>query len=180
MTCSGCGRDAEGDFTFCPHCGARQSPSGPGGAPRRQLVRLPAAGRLGGVCAGIADYLDTDVTLIRLAWILLAVIPGAVIGGIIAYVAVWILMPESNEPIQDRGRAQLYRSSDNRRLGGVCGGIAEYLNLDATVIRVAWVVLAIVPGAIVFGVLAYLVAWFIVPARPSTTLTPATQRAGQN
>jgi phage shock protein PspC (stress-responsive transcriptional regulator) len=177
MTCSGCGRDIGGDFTFCPHCGAKQSPGVPAAARQRKLVRLPAAGRLGGVCAGIADYLDTDVTLIRLAWILLAVIPGAVIGGIIAYVAVWILVPESNEPIQDRGRSQLYRSTDNRRLGGVCGGIAEYLSLDATVIRVAWVVLAIVPGAIVFGVLAYLVAWFIMPTRPNVSLATTTATA---
>jgi phage shock protein PspC (stress-responsive transcriptional regulator) len=167
----------DGEVSFCPHCGTRHVAVNSAGTQQRRLVRLPAAGRLGGVCAGIADYLDVDVTFVRLAWILLAVIPGVVIGGIIAYIAVWILIPESNEPIHDRGRAQLYRSTDNRRLGGVCGGIAEYLNLDATVIRVAWVVLAIVPGAIVFGVLAYLVAWFIMPARPAAMLTPATQTA---
>ena len=35
----------------------------------RRLVRLPAYGKLGGVCAGLAEYLDADVTLVRLAWV---------------------------------------------------------------------------------------------------------------
>jgi phage shock protein PspC (stress-responsive transcriptional regulator) len=131
---------------------------------------LPADGRLGGVCAGIAEYLQTDVTLVRLVWIGLTVIPGAVIGGIVAYAAAWILMPPAIAPIESERRPGLQRSSTDRKLGGVCGGIAEYVALDATLIRVAWVVLAIVPGAIVFGVLAYLVAWIIMPAPPPATL----------
>ena len=65
----------------------------------KRLVRKPASGRIGGVCAGIADYLDTDVTLVRLLWVILSIVPGGVIGGLIGYLAAWIIMPESNERV---------------------------------------------------------------------------------
>ena len=58
---------------------------------------------------------------------------------------------------------RIYRSSD-RKIGGVCGGIAEYLNVDPTIIRLIWVILALVYGT---GVLAYIVGWFIIPDVPS-------------
>ena len=64
------------------------------GTPRR-LVRYSSAGRVAGVCAGIADYVDTDVTLVRLAWVVLSIVPGAFLGGLIAYLAAWIVMPDA-------------------------------------------------------------------------------------
>jgi len=57
---------------------------------------------------------------------------------------------------------RLYRSRTDRMLGGVCGGIAEYLETDPTVIRLLWVVLTVVTG-VVPGILAYLIAWMIIP-----------------
>ena len=51
----------------------------------RRLVRIPADEKIAGVCAGIADYLDVDVTLVRALWLALSIVPGAVIGGIVAY-----------------------------------------------------------------------------------------------
>jgi phage shock protein C len=59
----------------------------------------------------------------------------------------------------DAGR-KLYRSNTNRMLAGVCGGLAEYFNLDATLIRVLFVVLAVLGGS---GVVLYLAMWIIVP-----------------
>ena len=59
---------------------------------------------------------------------------------------------------------RLYRSGKDRVLGGVCGGIAEYLEVDPVVIRLLWVVFTLVSmGA---GVLIYLIAWVIVPRNP--------------
>ncbi len=130
----------------------------------RRLVRRPSDGRIAGVCAGIAEYFDADVTLIRLLWIVFSIVPGGVIGGLVAYIAVWLVMPEGIGAADiDPNRKRLSRSVSDRKLGAVCGGLAEYLNLDSTLVRVAWVVLTIVPGAILFGAIAYLVAWFIMP-----------------
>lgn len=59
---------------------------------------------------------------------------------------------------------KLYLSSDDRKILGVCGGISEYLNIDSTAIRLLWVVVTIFTGFIP-GVLAYLIAGFVMPSR---------------
>ncbi len=55
---------------------------------------------------------------------------------------------------------RLYRSKTNRVLGGVCGGIGEYFNVDPVLIRVLWVIGFFTAG---IGFLAYLIAWIIIP-----------------
>ena len=55
---------------------------------------------------------------------------------------------------------KLYRSRSKRILAGVCGGLGEYFNVDATLIRVLFVVLAVFGGA---GLILYLAMWIIVP-----------------
>jgi phage shock protein C len=58
---------------------------------------------------------------------------------------------------------KLYRSRTNRQVAGVCGGLAEYFNLDATLIRVLFVVLAVLGGS---GIVLYVALWIIVPGEP--------------
>ncbi|OGJ12538.1 PspC domain-containing protein [Candidatus Pacearchaeota archaeon RBG_16_35_8] len=57
---------------------------------------------------------------------------------------------------------RLYRSKKNKVIAGVCGGIAEYLEVDPVIIRLIWVVASLAWGA---GILAYLIAWLIIPER---------------
>jgi phage shock protein C len=64
-------------------------------------------------------------------------------------------------------------SATDSKIAGVCGGIAEYLDVDPTVVRLIWLVLSIVPGGIVGGVVAYLVAWIIIPKARSLASTAA-------
>ncbi|MEC9490376.1 MAG: PspC domain-containing protein [Halanaerobiales bacterium] len=59
---------------------------------------------------------------------------------------------------------KLYRSKKDRKIGGVCGGIAEYFGVDSTLVRLAAVVLIFASGA---GLIAYIVAWAIIPERPN-------------
>jgi phage shock protein C len=58
---------------------------------------------------------------------------------------------------------KLYRSQTNRQVAGVCGGLAQYFNVDATLIRVLFVLLAVLGGS---GVLLYIAMWIIVPKQP--------------
>jgi len=60
---------------------------------------------------------------------------------------------------------RLYRSSTDHMLAGVCGGIAEYLNVDPTLVRVAFVLLALVTGGT--GGILYGALWIIMPGEPS-------------
>ncbi len=57
---------------------------------------------------------------------------------------------------------RLTRSQNNRMLAGVCGGIAEYFGIDATVVRLLWTMLSLL--TIWPGIVAYILAWIIVPA----------------
>ncbi len=59
---------------------------------------------------------------------------------------------------------KLFRSTDNRILAGVCGGVGEYLDIDPTVVRVVYVLLSLLTAFA--GLLAYIVLWLIIPARP--------------
>jgi phage shock protein C len=58
---------------------------------------------------------------------------------------------------------RLYRSRTDRKLAGVCGGLAQYSNIDATLMRVLFVVLGLLGGP---GLVIYLVLWIVVPEEP--------------
>jgi phage shock protein C len=58
---------------------------------------------------------------------------------------------------------KLYRSQTNRMVAGVCGGLAQYFNVDPTLIRVLFVLLAVLGGS---GLLLYIAMWIIVPKQP--------------
>ncbi|MBD8996005.1 MAG: PspC domain-containing protein [Oscillospiraceae bacterium] len=58
---------------------------------------------------------------------------------------------------------KLYKSSTDKKLAGVCGGIAEYFNIDSTLVRLGWVLFSLLGGS---GLLAYIIAAIIMPDRP--------------
>lgn len=53
--------------------------------------------------------------------------------------------------------------SDDKKIGGVCGGIAEYFNIDPTIVRLLWILLTLANGV---GILLYLIALFVIPESP--------------
>ena len=82
--------------------------------------------------------------------------------------------PAADVPFATRQR--LTRSSIDKKIAGVCGGIAEYFDVDATAVRLLWVIVSVVFGAVIGGVIAYLVAWFIIP-KPSSLPAASTAHA---
>jgi len=76
---------------------------------------------------------------------------------------------EEKEMVREKPRPQaagvkrLYRSGRDKILGGVCGGIAEYLEVDPVLIRLIWVIMSLAWGT---GILAYIIAWIIIPRNP--------------
>ena len=59
---------------------------------------------------------------------------------------------------------RLYKSRANKKIDGVCAGIAEYFGIDPTIVRLAWVLFAFCVGS---GILAYIIAMFVIPANPN-------------
>jgi phage shock protein C len=60
---------------------------------------------------------------------------------------------------------RLYRSRTEKKIAGVCGGLAAYLGVDPVIPRLVWVVFALAAG---LGVLAYLIAWLVIPSEPAS------------
>ena len=60
-------------------------------------------------------------------------------------------------------RKRLYKSNSNCKIDGVCAGIAEYLNIDPTIVRLIWAFLVLFAGT---GVLAYIICMLVIPRRP--------------
>lgn len=77
-------------------------------------------------------------------------------------------------PAAPRRDKKLTRSRKDRKIAGVCGGFAEYLDVDSTLIRLVWVMLVLFGG---WGLLAYLIAWIIMPEEralePAPVAAPA-------
>ena len=172
MTCTHCHREIPDEASYCLFCGRRQ------GAPSpifpKPLRRSRADCRLAGVCGGIARYLDTDPVFIRVAWIILSIVPGTILLGVLAYLVAWIIVPEAEPGSEPAivGRKRLQRSAGDVTVAGVCGGLAEYFVVDVTAVRILWSVLSIFPGLVVCGLLAYAAAWFIMPVATVVATTP--------
>jgi phage shock protein C len=58
---------------------------------------------------------------------------------------------------------RLYLSDTDKKIGGVCGGIGEYFNIDPTLVRIGWVIFTLIWG---IGLLAYFIAWMAIPRQP--------------
>ncbi|MBW9150275.1 PspC domain-containing protein [Clostridium sp. CM028] len=61
---------------------------------------------------------------------------------------------------------KLYKSTTDKQIDGVCGGIAEYFDIDATVIRLAWVLLTLIYG---IGILFYIICCVVLPVNHNNT-----------
>ena len=137
----------------------------------RRLTRSRSRGTIAGVCAGLADYFEVDVVLVRAAWIVFSIVPGCVIGGVLAYIAAWLLMPEGPETVLTSPARRLTRSATDRQIAGVCGGLAEYFGVDATPVRLVWVIVSIFGGAVIGGVIAYVLAWLVIPRSSGVSMS---------
>lgn len=61
---------------------------------------------------------------------------------------------------------KLYLSETDKKIAGVYGGIAEYFEIDSTVVRLLWILFSVCAGG---GIIAYLIAWAIIPKKPEIT-----------
>ena len=71
-------------------------------------------------------------------------------------------------------RKRLLRPRTDRKIAGVCAGFAEFFDLDVTLVRLVWLIASFMTG---LGLLAYPVAWIVMPEEPLLLAAPAAQRA---
>ena len=153
---------------------------------RPKLCLNEKEGKFLGVCAGIADFVGVEIWMIRLGFII-----SVIFGGwfmIPAYFIAWFFMDkdQSNNLGENLKKfkanttinhfrnvdykKKLYKNSKERKILGVCAGVADYLEVDVTVVRIITVLAMLIPGSVV--ILAYFIAYFILDDKPETRYIP--------
>jgi phage shock protein C len=66
---------------------------------------------------------------------------------------------------------KLRRARTDKKIAGVCGGFANYFDLDVTLVRIVWLMLAFLWG---WGIIGYIIAWIVMPQEPLPKLGPST------
>ena len=130
----------------------------------KRLYRSPVK-KICGICGGFADYFKLDPTVIRIA-VVLAAIYTAVIPALVVYFILALVFPEAPENYYEyygvNTAKKLYKGSE-KTVSGVCSGIAEYLKIDVTIIRLAFVFFILCLGT---GLFAYIACAILMPSKP--------------
>lgn len=127
----------------------------------KKLMRSPDK-KLCGVCSGIADYFNVDPTLIRIGVALLSLYT-VIVPALLAYFIVALIMPKAPENYYQfvcNTSKRLMKGHD-KKVAGVCSGVAERFDFDATIVRVIFILLVLLFGT---GLLAYIVCACIMPS----------------
>lgn len=114
----------------------------------RRLYRDSSNRIIAGVCSGIAQYFKIDPLIVRILFFL------AVLPGLIAYLIFWLGI--STKDFDPNLRKTFYRDPDDKIIGGVAKGIANYLKADVTLIRIIFFISIFFGG---FGLLTYIFLW---------------------
>jgi phage shock protein PspC (stress-responsive transcriptional regulator) len=115
---------------------------------RGRLYRDSSDKIIGGVCSGIANYLNIDPAIVRILFAIISFGGGI---GFIAYILLWIILPPRD--LDDYNGKRLYRNPDDRVIGGVAGGLAAYFGKSSSTIRLIFA--APILLNVLFGILSW-------------------------
>ena len=123
--------------------------------------------KLLGICAGVADYLNVDPTLIRIAVVCLALLT-AVFPALVIYFVMSLVFPQAPADYVPSQPAKKLMKGSDKKLSGVCSGLANYFGIDATIVRLLFAVCVLFLG---YGVMTYLVCLIMMPSDPVQIVT---------
>ncbi|MBC7866850.1 MAG: PspC domain-containing protein [Gloeobacteraceae cyanobacterium ES-bin-316] len=145
----------------------------------KRLYRNENSKVLGGVCSGIANYLGMDVVIVRVIFIVLF---GALF---IPYLVLWVAVPSSASVVIGSPRKRLFRDVEDKIIGGVCSGIANYFGINVWIPRVLFLIpiLSIVSrwgnwgdfpdffriGFSPSALIIYIILWLVIPEATTTS-----------
>lgn len=115
---------------------------------------------LGGVCGGLGQYFQIDSSVIRLIYVALTCLSFGI--SILLYAILWLLLPLGPRAYVVASYKKLYRSKRDRKIAGVLGGLAKYLKIDSTLLRIFFIILLFLTGILPL-VIFYIAASSIVP-----------------
>ena len=130
----------------------------------KKLYRDSKRRVIGGVCAGIGHYFKIDPLWVRLLLIIVAI--GSYGIFVLAYIILWVVLPEKYDLKEDQKIKKMYRNPDGKVISGVSSGVATYFGVDAAVIRLIFIATTIAFGS---GAFIYIILWIILPEARSIT-----------
>jgi phage shock protein PspC (stress-responsive transcriptional regulator) len=126
----------------------------------KQLKRDTHHKTIGGVCSGLANYFGIDIMIPRILFLIAFFVFGS---GLLVYIIMWIVIPESSISenfYMNKNRKRLFRNPDDKRIGGVCSGVAEYLAIDSVWLRLGFLATFFIVGS---GLFVYIILWIALP-----------------
>ncbi|MEJ7625666.1 MAG: PspC domain-containing protein [Ferruginibacter sp.] len=173
---------AEGS-TYTSGTGAGTNETFISGLKTKRLYRDENDKVIGGVCSGLANYFGIDVVVVRIIFVVAAITFGF---GIIPYLILWLVVPSSASTQIGSARKKLYRDNDDKIVGGVSSGIANYFGINPWIIRVLFILpflgfvsgwghwggldfpdflrMGFSPGALII----YIILWLVIPEASTT------------
>lgn len=158
-------------------------------APRpRKLYRNEAEKLLGGICSGLADYLNIDVVIVRIVCLIF-------LGPLILpYIILWIVLPGSSVQSMGSPKKKLFRDPDEKIIAGVCSGLGKYFGVDPWIPRIIFLLpllsflfswdnhMFLFPGLFRFtlspgSLTIYLILWLVIPR--ARTISEKLQMRGE-
>ena len=140
---------------------------------KKRFLRDETNKRIGGVCAGIGNYLGIDHSVVRILTVLFAFAYGV---SILLYIVLWAALPGATTKEIGSSYRKLFRDPTSKVIGGVCSGLAHYFKMETWIVRLIFILSLLSPaifGILDFGVftgslsgftfLLYLVLWMVVP-----------------
>ncbi|MGJ7032695.1 PspC domain-containing protein [Niabella hirudinis] len=145
----------------------------------RKLYRDANNKVLGGVCSGVANWINIDPSIVRVLFAIIAF--GSFGTGLLIYILLWVFLPARN--LEGYKGKRLFRNPDNKQIGGVASGIAAYFGKEAKTVRLIFalpLILSIINGIFSHGdfdpfrgvffsslsgtfVVAYIILWIVLP-----------------
>jgi phage shock protein C len=120
--------------------------------------------KIAGVCGGLGQLLSLDPTIVRLLLIIICIFTG-ILPLLVLYIIAWMLIPLGPPTYIQFECKRLYRSVRDRKIGGICGGIAESLKIDATIVRIVMLFAMLLTGFFPL-LIAYIIGTVIIPEKP--------------
>lgn len=130
----------------------------------KKLYKSPDK-KISGVCAGVADYFNIDPTIVRIVAASLASISVGTAAIVYLVFALALENPPANYYEIYHNTSKKVMKSADKKIAGVCGGIAEAMNMDPAIVRLVWGLVTALT-AVVPGTVAYIVAACIMPKAP--------------
>lgn len=120
-----------------------------------------------GVCAGLAEYLNVDPNLIRIAVVCIA-LATAVIPTLVIYVVLGLVFPSAPADYVPCECTKKLVKGNDKKLAGVCSGIANYFGIDPTIVRLIFALFTLFVG---YGIMTYIVCCIMMPSDPIQVFT---------